>query len=155
MTNTTQSLTPSSNESTNQIEVITSTRSIVTQETPIVVYVLNKGDRLTKGGAQLKSRNGKFTAQIREDGLFMVTYKDAFLWGNRDLIDRIEMRLDGKLAYYKGESLIKSSITSGRGEYAILDTDASLTVYDRQGNAIWFDGFLLSKKYFNFCIKRI
>lgn len=123
---------------------------------------LSKGEVLGKD-KELKSENGKFTAKIEQDGYingiltsfisfsdpsfyFKIYYYDYLLWKINWAVDRIEMQTDGNLVIYDPRSnAFQTPNTSGRGDYAILLNDATVTVYDARNNPLWKMGSLFCK----------
>lgn len=106
--------------------------------------MLKKGDRLTRE-EDLKSENGKFTGRIDEEGYFTVFYRGYHLWHYSTPLYRVELLNDGNLVFIDQNNLTSIQFdTTDQGDYAVVDNDGSLAVYNTNNEVLTYMGSRLS-----------
>lgn len=107
----------------------------------------------------MRSRNGDYYFRVEEDtSSCTIYYLDYSVWESTRGERAVRMLDDGDLVFVDRRNVrIWESNTTGRGDYAVIENDGTIVVYDLNRRPLWYTGSRLSKGltsnlliYFNF-----
>ena len=126
--------------------------NIATKPTDALRDRFRPGEVLRRGD-ELQSSNGRFHLRFANDvgagGILALCLNVFELWqADTGTMrgDRVEMRPDGNLVVVDvGNQVLWQTMTTGSGNYAVVQDDANLVIYTSNNEKLWSTEVVLSK----------